>query len=147
MKTLHDREARDKLGARLQGLASGKQAQWGKFTCPQMLAHVADGLRMALGELPVNSKNSPLRYWPLKQLIIYWLPFPKGAPTAPELLARPAQSIDEELRTIGLLLNKFGDHKGHAHWPAHPAFGQLTEVDWGVLQYKHIEHHLRQFGC
>ena len=54
----------------------------------QMLAHLNDALRMAAGELPTAPKNTPLRRWPIKQLIVYVLPWPKGAPTAPELLAR-----------------------------------------------------------
>ena len=146
MTTLRDQATIDGLAARLVGLDAGKQALWGQFNCQQMLAHVADGLRMSLGELKVQPKNTPLRYWPLKQLIIFWLPFPKGAPTAPELVARPAQSIDEERDSINQLMRGFRDRDGQAPWPAHPAFGQLDEVSWGVLMYKHIDHHLRQFG-
>ena len=50
-----------------------------------MLAHLNDSYRMCLGELKVKSKHLPLRYTPIKQLVIYVAPFPKGAPTAPEL--------------------------------------------------------------
>ncbi len=146
MQTLRDKATIDGLTVRLVGLDASKQALWGRFSCQQMLAHVADGLRMALGELKVEPKNTPLRFWPLKQLIIYWLPFPKGAPTAPELVARPPQSIDEEREAINHLMRGFGERHGPAPWPAHPAFGKLDEVSWGVLMYKHIDHHLRQFG-
>ena len=53
-----------------------------------MMAHLNDSYRMVLGDLKVKSKNLPLRYPGIKQLVIYALPFPKGAPTAPELIAR-----------------------------------------------------------
>ena len=53
-----------------------------------MVAHLNDAMRMATGELPVAPRKLPIRYFPLKQLILYVLPFPKSAPTAPELLAR-----------------------------------------------------------
>ena len=43
-----------------------------------MLAHLNDSYRMALGDLKVKSKNLPLRYTPIKQLVIYVAPFPEG---------------------------------------------------------------------
>lgn len=48
-----------------------------------MLAHVNDALRTPLGEIAPAPRNLPLRHFPLKQLIIYLFPFPKGVPTAP----------------------------------------------------------------
>ena len=53
-----------------------------------MVCHLTDALRMVSGQLRVAPKNLPIRFTPLKQLIIYCMPFPKGAPTAPELRAR-----------------------------------------------------------
>ena len=85
MKTLWQPTDKQALLTRLARLNADSRPQWGKLNCPQMLAHVADGMRMTLGDLACEPKGGPLRYWPLKQLIIYWLPFPKGAPTAPEL--------------------------------------------------------------
>ena len=32
-------------------------------------------------------------------------------------------------------------------WPEHPFFGPLTRKDWGVLGYRHSDHHLRQFDA
>src|SRR5690242_8012845 len=88
MTSFWDSGAREDICRRVEQLTPAATAQWGKFTATKMLAHLNDALRMASGELPVAPKNMPLRYWPIKQLVIYVLPFPKGAPTAPELLAR-----------------------------------------------------------
>ena len=74
-----------------------------------MLAHLNDSYRMATGELKVKPKNLPLRYTPIKQLIIYVLPFPKGAPTAPELIARcDGAVLDDERRAFARLFDELG---------------------------------------
>ena len=64
-----------------------------------MLAHLNDSYRMCTGELKVKSKNLPLRYTPIKQLVIYVAPFPKGAPTAPELIARCDGAVLDDEKT------------------------------------------------
>jgi hypothetical protein len=147
MRTLWDQAARDELCRRFETLTPERPASWGRMTCPQMLAHVSDGMRMALGSLPTEAKGGPLRYWPLKQLIIYVLPFPKGAPTAPELLARPPGAWDSEIESLGLLIGSFGGRDRDGVWPEHPAFGRLSGRDWAAVTYKHLDHHLRQFGA
>jgi hypothetical protein len=111
-----------------------------------MIVHLCDNMRMALGELPVASKRLPIRYPPLKQLIVYWLPFPKGVPTAPELLARRPAAWADDVAGLKALIGRAGERGQAASWPEHPAFGRMSGRAWGVLMYRHIDHHLRQFG-
>ena len=146
MKTLWDVAIRVSIITRLNELDSQKQAMWGQFNCQSMLAHLADSLKIPLGQLAVESKYLPLRYWPIKQLVIYWLPFPKNAPTAPELIARTGESIEIERQAIIRLINQLAERKGQQNWPEHPAFGRLKGATWGVQIYRHIDHHLKQFG-
>ena len=98
MKTMWDgpcqREIRDRV-ARLSPEAKG---EWGKMSAPQMVCHLADSLKMALGDLPVARKHLPIRYPPLKQFIMYVAPFPKSAPTAPELLSAFARRVERRRR-------------------------------------------------
>jgi hypothetical protein len=102
---------------------------------------------MALGQLEVAPKPSgPMRIWPFKQIAIYWMPFPKGLPTAPELISRSAVSIDKEKEDIKKLIEEFCKRSQEAEWAEHPVFGELNAQDWGVLVYRHTDHHLRQFG-
>ncbi len=146
MKTLFHSVDRLDLAERLEKLRQETRPTWGRMDCQQMLAHLSDGIRMALGELPVQSKGGPLRFPPLRHAIIYWLPFPKGAPTAPELLKRRAESCKLETAELKTLMERFAARSESSEWPEHPAFGRLTKRDWGALVHKHIEHHLRQFG-
>src|SRR5262245_66315820 len=101
MKTLWSETDRNELVVRLARLNVESKPLWGKMNCEQMLAHLADGFRMTLGDLAPQSKGGPLRFAPIKKLVIYWLPFPKGAPTAQELIARPSEGIRSEERRVG----------------------------------------------
>lgn len=147
MKTLWDPAARRELCDRLTRLTPAATRRWGTMSAPHMVAHLVDSMRMAIGDIPVASKNLPLRFTPIKQLIIYCLPFPKGAPTAPELVSRLPADWPSECATLLTLIDRFADRSRSAPgWPDHPAFGKLTGNSWGVLAYRHIDHHLRQFG-
>lgn len=146
MKTLFNVDDRTNLMQRLDWLAPDSKPLWGRMDCGQMLAHLADGVRMSIGELETKPKGRLLSFAPLRHAIIYWFPFPKGAPTAPELISRRAENCADEAAELKQLVERFAARAGAESWPAHPAFGRLSERDWGVLVYKHIDHHLRQFG-
>jgi hypothetical protein len=103
---------------------------------------------MALGELPVAPKGPKLfSVFPFKHLLLYVVPFPKGAPTAPELLqGAHADDIESEKASLAELLSRIGSGPREGPGPAHPLFGPLSRQEWGAATYKHTDHHLRQFG-
>ena len=113
-----------------------------------MLQHLRRSALMCLGELSVPSVNKrAFHKFPLKQLLLYVLPFPKGAPTAPELKPRDAASFEEERAALLELLERIGAGLSDGMGPEHPLFGPLSWREWGVLAYKHSDHHLKQFGA
>lgn len=146
MSTLCNSAARDALIARIHTLDLDAQPEWGSMNAPRMLAHCADALRMAYGDLPCRAKHVPLvRTALVKRLMLYVLPFPKNAPTARELLARAPGEGEAERETLVALVSRFAQEMGRATWPEHPLFGPLDEREWGRLAHKHLEHHLTQF--
>jgi Protein of unknown function (DUF1569) len=146
MKTMFDDDVRRDIQSRIDRVTSDAPAQWGKMNSEQMLAHLTESLRMGTGELPVKSKRLPIRYFPLKQLILYVLPFPKGAPTAPELVPPDRRTVEASKAELARLLSDFCSRRSQSQWPEHPAFGKLSTRQWGILTYRHFDHHLRQFG-
>jgi Protein of unknown function (DUF1569) len=147
MKSIWQDDARRELSGRVARLAWDRRAEWGKFTAPKMVCHLADSLRMAMGDLTVAPRRLPIRYPPLKQLIIYVAPFPKGAPTAPELLTREPREWANDVADLQSLLGRAATDRNVDAWPEHPAFGRLSKRAWGVLIYRHMDHHLRQFSA
>jgi hypothetical protein len=114
----------------------------------EMLLHLRLSARMTLGELHVPSANKRVfQVFPLKHLILYVLPFPKGAPTAPELKPGAASSLEAERAVVLELLERIGTGPREGVGPAHPLFGPLTWREWGVATYKHTDHHLWQLGA
>jgi hypothetical protein len=146
MKSIFDAQVRDDLLSRMHGVTADTRPGWGKMNAEQMLAHLVEAMRMAVGELKPKPKNLLIRYPPLRQLAIYVLPWPKGSPTAPELLPADRRLVDDSKRELVRLVNAVGERATATEWPEHPAFGKMSRRAWGVLGWRHIDHHLRQFG-
>lgn len=133
---------------RVRSLSASSTAQWGRMNVTEMLRHLRLASQMAVGELEVASVNKrACQVFPLKHLILYVLPFPKGAPTAPELHPDAAKSFEEERAAVLALLERIGAGPRAGTGPAHPLFGTLSWREWGAATYKHSNHHLKQFGA
>jgi hypothetical protein len=145
MNTVWDADTRKELMRRLNGLKPDASPRWGKMNAAQMVGHVTDPLRAAMGEMKVADKNSPLRLAPLRWLVIYKMPWPKGAPTAPEFIHAGPEDLQKNLDTLRTTLDRFCAHRNR-RFQSHAAFGSLSEKDWGCLTWRHLDHHLRQFG-
>ena len=146
-KTVFDDEARAALVARVMRVQTGMKPQWGQFNAVKMLRHVGAGVEMALGELKVPPRPGPLRNAFVRWLVIDSpMPLPKGAPTAQELLTQPTAGVEEEQVRLCAALERLVARGKASAWVEHPAFGQLDGRQWGKLIWKHVDHHLRQFG-
>jgi uncharacterized protein DUF1569 len=148
MKSIWEAAAQRELADRLATLSPDRRALWGKMSAQQMVCHLVESLKMALGDLAVAPKNLPLRYPPLKQLVVYVAPFPKNAPTAPELvITATPNEWSRDVSTLTTLMDRFAARGPAGPLTDHPAFGRLSPRAWGVLVYRHMDHHLRQFGA
>lgn len=147
MRSIWNESDRHELTSRLARLGPNDIPAWGKMNAPQMLAHITDWIRMAIGDMKVESKNTPFRFSPLKEILIYGIPIPRNLPTAPELIKNQPGVWTEEMHHVKDLLNKAAamHSKPNTRWPEHPAFGRISGHAWGVLGYRHTDHHLRQF--
>jgi Protein of unknown function (DUF1569) len=133
---------------RMQSLSVSSTGRWGSMNVVGMFEHLHLSMRMAVGEMPVPSVNKrAFQMFPLKHLLMYVLPFPKGAPTAPLLKPGAADSFETERTAVLNLLERLGAGPREGAGPDHPLFGPLTWREWGVLTYKHADHHLKQFGA
>ena len=149
MKTLWHPQSRGLLSTRIDRLTPHTPAFWGRMNAEEMVAHVTRGMRMGLGELETHTRNTVLRYWPFKHLFVYYLPFPKAKAKAPRELVTRGTNVGEWNANIAELhasLDRFAQRTTQTQWPEHPVFGPLTGEAWGALGWRHLDHHLRQFG-
>ena len=133
---------------RIGSVTSDSVPRWGRMDARAMLTHLRQSALMALGELPVAPKGKrAFQVFPIKHLILHVAPFPKGAPTAPELLVPDASSVDAIRSELVSLVERIGAGPREGDGPVHPLFGRLSFREWGVATHKHTDHHLRQFGA
>ena len=148
MGTILNKDQRMALANRVGSLSAASTARWGSMDVAGMLHHLRLSALMALGEFSVASKSKrAFQVFPLKHLILYVLPFPKGAPTAPELKVTDAKQFEEERAALLDVLERIGTGPGDGAGPDHPLFGPLSRREWAVATYKHTDHHLKQFGA
>lgn len=148
MRSILNEGDRSNITNRMHSLSASSSGRWGTMDVVSMLQHLHLSARMTLGELEVPSANKRVfQVFPLKHLILYVFPFPKGAPTAPELKPIDAGAFEEQRAALLELLERIGSGPSEGDGPAHPLFGPLTWREWGVVTYKHADHHLKQFGA
>ena len=147
MRSLLDPGARGEILERILRLTPDNDRLWGKMDCSQMLAHVGDQLRMALGDVPVNGARGVWRFALPRYLIIHVLPWPKvGAEAPAEAFTTVPTDWESDRATLLDLIERFAAIRPSELKPLHPLFGHLRPHDLGVLSYRHLDHHLRQFN-
>ena len=149
MKQLFDASVQDEVRARLATLRADHERQWGTMTPAQALAHCAAGLRMTLGEIrPPRVFIGRVLGWVIKPLALgNDAPMRRNSPTVPTIAVKDARDFVVERQGLSAALDRLGDAgpAGCTTFP-HPFFGRLMPQEWGILMYKHLDHHLRQFG-
>ena len=133
---------------RIGTVTSTSVPRWGRMDVKSMLTHLKLSALMALGDLPVACKSKrAFQVFPIKHLILHVVPFPKSAPTAPELLVADSAPVDAIRSELVTLVERIGAGPREGYGPTHPLFGRLSFREWGMATYKHADHHLRQFGA
>ncbi len=147
MPSLRDPLTRTTIIERLQKLTPNTHPRWGNFNAPRMICHLNDALAVSLGELPSRSMNrKAFQTFPLKHLVLYVVPFPKNAQAPPEMLATSPAVFDADRQRLLEMIDRIAATPT-GDGPEHPLFGPLTNDEWNALHCKHINHHLKQFGC
>jgi hypothetical protein len=142
-------ETTEQLIARINKLKSSTEGQWGKMTVAQMLAHCCVTYEMTFEN--IHPKPNFIARWLLKtfvkKAVVNEVPYPKNSRTAPVFIIKEDRDFDKEKARLISYLNKtvemgetaFDQRESHS-------FGQLTITEWNNMFYKHLDHHLTQFG-
>ncbi|HEY2797838.1 MAG TPA: DUF1569 domain-containing protein [Thermoanaerobaculia bacterium] len=148
MKNLFDREAKSEIFERLSALSPGAARQWGKMSAPQMLAHCAVALEAGTGDKPRPQVFIGKIFGPfVRKGLLGDKPFSKGSPTDPTFVVKDERDFGREKERLVGLVERFCERgTEHAAKQTHSFFGRMTGDEWGRLMYKHLDHHLKQFG-
>lgn len=152
MKTLARTQDQDELARRLRAVRPESARRWGRMSAHQMVCHIGDAFRMALGTKTVAC---PGDRWPraiLKWAVLYVpLRWPVGIPTSPELdqaCGRGTTPADfaADVAQVERLMRQAASEPSALDGRLHPILGRMSAREWLRWAYLHTDHHLRQFG-
>jgi hypothetical protein len=148
MQSLFDTSDRETLLHRIEILQPASERQWGKMNPAQALCHCATALEMATGDRPVKQKFIGKVLAPfVRSSVLGEKPFGKNGPTDPSLVIKDDRDFAAERTRLLTLIDRLVQRgTAAAGAQTHVFFGKLSGDEWGCLMYKHIDHHLRQFG-
>lgn len=150
MKTLFEPAVAAEVKVRLQNLRPDTPRQWGTMNAAQAVAHCSGGMEMALGDTrPRRVLAGRIFGGIVKRLALgNDAPMRRNTPTVPEIVVADRRKLDDERLRLSGLIDRFAA-AGPAGCTTHPHafFGRLTPQQWAELMYKHLDHHLRQFGA
>ncbi|MEJ2113956.1 MAG: DUF1569 domain-containing protein [Flavobacteriaceae bacterium] len=146
MKSIFHETAYTEILERINNLNKDTQAQWGIMTVGQMVWHCQGPLNIILQKNDYGMKPSWLAKVFFKKSLYNDKPWGKGLPTAKFLKTKEAKDFKFEKEVLVGLLKELYSYREQEEWKPHPAFGYFTKQQWGQMQYKHLNHHLNQFG-
>jgi len=150
MKTLFEPAVVEEVKTRIGNVRPDSIRQWGKMNVAQAVAHCANSLEMAVGDLRPPRVLIGRIVGPLIRRLALGndRPMERNSPTAPALFITGERDLDVERERLIALIERF-TAGGAAQCTTHPHafFGRLTPEQWAELMYKHLDHHLRQFSA
>lgn len=146
MKSVHTLETKQEVLDRIEKLTPEAKRLWGKMSVDQMFGHIASQLQFALGGIKAKPIAPQFILWIFKYVGGFWFKWPKNSPTAPQMVIANPQGFEKERQGFLETFEAFTTKDANSNWPIHPLFGKMTKEEWGKMAYKHIDHHLKQFG-
>lgn len=146
MKSLFETESFTAIKNRLNTLKPENERKWGKMEIGQMLNHCQHPLNVSLGKGTIKKQYFPLAFL-FKKSLYNDKPWKHGLPTAKSFKITDSKEFEREKAILEKLIDEFHNKKNNTQWEPHPLFGKFTSQQWGKMQYKHLDHHLKQFGA
>ena len=148
MKNLFEAATAEEVRERMVRLRPDSARQWGKMNPAQALAHCSSAMEVSVGlKSPPRSFIGRLVGRLAKSSILSEKPTAHNMPTDKSFLVSGDRDFEAERQRLRGLIDRFaaGGPAGCTRHP-HRFFGPLTPTEWAELNYKHLDHHLRQFG-
>jgi len=150
MKSIFDSAVKQECQERLDLLNSDSQKQWGKMDVGQMCAHCADVIDTYTGKQEIAKPPFMMKLMRgmIKKIVFGPKPYKKNNPTSPQFKQTTPKEFGKEKAHLITALSELTDPARREEHVArkHPLFGTLTEAEVGWSMYKHLDHHLTQFG-
>lgn len=152
MKSLAQPCDRAEILGRLKAVRADSVRRWGRMGAHEMVCHLSDAFRVALGLKDVGPVAIPIPRVVIRWMALYLpLRWPAGIPTWDEIDPRRGGTrptdFEADVATLEELLERFTERAGSLEGGPHPTLGRMSRADWLRWGYLHVDHHMRQFGA
>jgi hypothetical protein len=146
VKNLFDSAVKQDIIIRINKLTPDSKGLWGKMNVSQMLAHVQVPIGVAQGSHKLKRTLFGRIVGPLAKPILYSnKPFKRSLPTDPSFnMLGNEKNFETEKQKLLTMINNFSEESIVNE--THTFFGKLTKEQWSIGTWKHMDHHLQQFG-
>ncbi|MCD6011262.1 MAG: hypothetical protein K0Q79_1124 [Flavipsychrobacter sp.] len=149
IKNIFDKNVSEEIINRINKLTPQTQPVWGKMNVAQMLAHCC-----VTYEFIYDTKHKApgpfqrfLQKAFIKNIVVNEKPYKKNSPTGKAFITVDQKNFDiEKARLIDFIKRTTEKGKEHFEGKESLSFGKLTSQEWNNMFYKHLDHHLSQFG-
>ena len=148
MKSMYNKADSEAILARIRNLTADAKPLWGKMTAAQAVTHLQRPILVALGEMKLKRTLAGLLFGKMaKKSFTAEGPTKRNSPTDKNFIVKDHPDFETEKKKLIALVQRFvsGGPEALTTEP-HPFFGPLTTQEWDMLQWKHLDHHLSQFG-
>lgn len=149
MKTLFDKSTNAEIIRRIEKLTPASKGQWGKMKVEQMLAHLGLSFQVNFGaiqlkrDLLLSTVFKPIA----RRILLGEKPFKKNMPTDKKVLPKgPVDFSEEKQKVIEMIKTYVEKGPGILSKNPHNILGKIAPEQSALISYKHVDHHLRQFG-
>ena len=149
LPNIFTKEVSEQIIDRINSLTSDTPPLWGKMNVSQMLAHCNVAYELVYENK--HPKPSFFMRFILKTLVkgkaTSEVPYKRSMQTGPAFIITDTKNFEsEKFRLIGYIRKTRELGESHFDKKESPGFGRLTIAEWNNMFYKHLDHHLRQFG-
>ncbi len=149
MKNIFDKSTTEEIISRINLLKPTSERVWGKMNVAQMLAHCNVTYEMVYEN--IHPEPNPITKLILKLFVksgvVGEKPYKHGLPTASQFLMKEDKDFENEKNRLLHYIKKTQElGESHFHNKESLSFGKLTKQEWNNMFYKHLDHHLSQFG-
>ncbi|MEN8704472.1 MAG: DUF1569 domain-containing protein [Polaribacter sp.] len=149
MKNIFKQKITEEVLERINNLTKDSQPKWGTMSVSQMLAHCTVTYEMVYTNK--HKKPNAFTRWILKTIVksavVSEKPYPKNSRTAPQFLITDQKDfLEEKKRLENYIIQTQELGETYFDGKESNSFGKLTTAEWNNMFYKHLDHHLTQFG-
>ena len=144
-KDMFDPAVKQEIVDRINKLTPETQRRWGKMNVAQMMAHCQLPIKAAYGTHKVEGSFLLRLFGPMFKSVLYnSRPYKKGLPTDTSYVIADEKDFEKEKTELLELISQFEENR--IITTPHPVFGKMTKDQWSKATWKHLDHHLQQFG-